>query len=81
MDFKIFKVKGKPDVLVYRAIDENNKYEVRLQTFFIDPEDKTNEDFHEEVITFESDGSQPSQRFIKDLSQEGVEEFLSRFSF
>lgn len=80
MDFKIFKVKGKPDVLAYKSMDDNGNYEVILKSFFPDKEDKTNEYFHEESITFEGQ-KEPAERFIKDLSQEAVEEFSNRFSY
>lgn len=81
MDFKIFQVKGKPPVLVYRDTDDDGKHKVRLKTFFPDKDDSSNEYFHEEIITFENGGKEVSQRFIKDLSLEGVEEFLNRFNY
>lgn len=85
MDFKIFKVKGYPDVLVYRHYESDKDglvHSVRLLAYFADPDEVDHlaptHFSHSEDIKFENQTA--ARNFIKDLSQETVEEFLNRFS-
>jgi len=62
-------------------VDEDGESQVNLLTFMPEIDENTAQTtwLHEETVTFPYEES--AQRFIKDLSNEAVAEFLKRFSY
>jgi hypothetical protein len=74
MNSKTFKSKDKREVLVYRdTTDEEGNPCIVLLTW---EAGEFKDSWAQEVIEFEN--TEAAQRFIKDISNEAIEEFLTR---